>query len=173
MLGLAKHANAAALVILSFQCRVYLHDVDVVEKDIFDADELGALAEEANHKILIQPPRIVIHVEVRSRKWWGDVCKSTLLIAPHRYFSQCSLILCSAFCKQIYSHSLKNKQNGELSGVHLRSVIGAELHCRMAPQQNLDADLLVHVERPWLKPLADVLACVLNDRLHFNQPVYI
>lgn len=56
--------------------------------------------------------------------------------------------------------------------MHLRSVIGAELHNGMMPQKNLDADLLVRVERPWLKPVADVPACVLHDRLHFKEPVY-
>lgn len=101
LLGLAEHVNAAALVILSFPCRVYLHDVDVVEKNIFDADELGALAEEANHEVFIQPPWTVVHVEVRSRNRWGNVCKPTLFIAPYRYISQCSSshFLCSPFRK--------------------------------------------------------------------------
>lgn len=61
-----------------FKLNADLHDVDVIEKDVFNADELRALAEVADDKLLVEPPGFIIHVEVGAWKRGRNVCKSTL-----------------------------------------------------------------------------------------------
>jgi hypothetical protein len=58
----------------------YLHDVDVVQEDVLDADPLGAFAEVADHPLGVSPPGIIVHVEVGAWKGRRDVCESTLTI---------------------------------------------------------------------------------------------
>ena len=55
----------------------------MVQKDVLNADELGAFAEIADHKLGVSPPRVIVHIEIGSWKGWRNVAKSTLL-HPHK-----------------------------------------------------------------------------------------